>query len=128
MVNHLFAAFETDSSQYQRAEEYWETLVGEVLRERSHAQDWAPWLNTRFADGRLMEPGNPIYHLRSKALRKGIRIIQVTPTTNELSLSTWLSSVESDVSNDSNFVELVIHCELSVESAEEARRLLADWA
>lgn len=127
MVNHMFADFNSNSDEYDGAKEYWEQLCREVIRRHSKAQDWRPWLNTRFADGSLMEPGNPIYHLRSETLRKAIRIIQVPPTTDKMSISTWFNKCHAESPDGIVWDELVIHCVLSEESANEARRVLTDW-
>lgn len=127
MVNHLFAAFDTHVDEYLCAKKYWGELCQEVIRRHSEVQDWRPWLNTHFAGGTLMEPGNPIHHLRSESLRKAIRVIQVPPTTDKMVISTWVDNFETDSPERTVWDELVIHCELSDESADEARRVLTDW-
>jgi hypothetical protein len=127
MVHHLFPNFLHDSAEYRRAEEYWEVLCRDVIQQCSGANDWVPWLTTRLADGSIPEPGNPIYHLRSPSLRKGLRIIQVRPTSDENVVSSWVSAAGDDLPGSMAIQELVVHCELSEEAAVEVRQLLIDW-
>jgi hypothetical protein len=127
MVQHLYFNFLDNPSEYRNAEEYWERLCREVIDLHSSAADWAPWLNTHFPDGRLIEPGNPIYNVKSASLNRALRIIQVAGTSDVISISAWVNKINDECLGVIDLEELVINCELSNEAAIEARKLIVDW-
>ena len=127
MVNHLHSTFLDNSKEYKDCEQFWERLCSEVIKEKSPVTDWKPWLTTTFADGTPFGDGNPICNLMSPSTHKGVRIIQHPASSDELVLSGFTETFGHAPEEDQYVIELVVVCELSIESAEWARRLIAEW-
>ena len=58
--------------------------------------------------------GNPIFSAYSPTTRRGIRVIQHLPTTDEIGISYWLDTLGDPLTDPENIRELVIaaHCRM----------------
>ena len=124
MVQHLCKTFLADAAAYESAQarwrQLWETLVA---AEKLEAEWKVPWFVPEFVNGTPMRDGNPIFTAVSPTLRRGVRIIQHEPTTDQLELDYWLDTFRSD----ETISELVISCALSDQAEQQASHLIRAW-
>lgn len=123
-MRYLFENFLTSREDYVNAKRYWESMCLELLGDR--ASDWEIWqLNIGHEDG------NPIFALLSRRLKKAVRIIQVPANVEEnwerVPISSWFDTKGDDLPGSIAVDELVVHCVLSLETAEEARQIIGKW-
>lgn len=126
MVEHLFASFLEDRSQYAGSVRRWLELwngTDAAARRRDH---WTtPWLSTTEEDG--LGDGNPIFSAWSPKQRRGIRVIQHVPTRDIAELAWWLDTFAGPIRNPDCVEELVIACAMSLESMAVAQGLIEQW-
>jgi hypothetical protein len=126
MVHIIHERFLEDSDEYQAAEDYWVKLAKGVAKELG-VEEWKSWISRSYADGTPWEQdGNPIFSARSEELERGVRVMQHTPTSDDIEIAAWLKNYPEefiDLPRD----ELVINIGLSEESGEKARQLLRIW-
>ncbi|REJ98519.1 MAG: hypothetical protein DWQ35_00515 [Planctomycetota bacterium] len=127
MVTHLFPRFLDDAEEYHNAEVFWDDAFRQIVDRYSKIRDWQPWLTTCFADGTPFADGNPIYSLISTSTGKGVRVIQLPPESSDVQITAFRKTFGGKRGESDTVEELVIHCELSEESAVIAKRLLIEW-
>src|SRR5260370_36236770 len=121
MVQHLCKRFLADAAEYESAQARWRQLWDTLITAEKLAAEWkVPWFVPEFVNGTPMRDGNPIFTAVSPALRRGVRIIQHAPTTDQLELDYWLDTFQSD----EPISELVISCALSDEAEQQASDLM----
>ncbi len=124
MVQHLCKSFLTDAAEYESAQARWRQLWERlVVTEKREAEWQVPWFVPEFVNGTPMRDGNPIFSAVSPTLRRGVRIIQHEPTTDQLELDYWLDTFGSD----ETISELVISCALSDQAEQRASNLIRAW-
>lgn len=124
MVHHLFKGFLTDAAEYEAAQARWRRLWDRIVAEEKREADWqVPWFAPEFANGTPMRDGNPIFSAISPTLRRGVRIIQHQPTSDELELEYWLDTFQGE----EPIGELVISCALSEQGEKKAAELIRAW-
>ena len=116
----LHSNFLKDETQYDASYRVWESLCNSLLATES--DDWTPWQINQFE-----KDGNPIYAIISPRSKKAVRIIQVPPGQGWDSIRHWVDKVGDDLGDSIVVEELVIHCVLSDESINEAKRILLHW-
>ena len=128
MVKLMVKNFLSEPHEYQLAVKYWRDRCRQILHLSGKQNQWKPWLNTHFLDGTSFFDGNPIYSLVSEDKRKGLRIVQEEPTTDEVEISAWMDTYgDSGNGFDDSIKELVIVCALSKESMNIASALIKAW-
>jgi hypothetical protein len=128
MVEHFFANFLADPSEYTRAEEHWVHLWSGVdeLQRRMHG--WRhPWLSSGTVAGAELRDGNPIFSAYSPEKRYGIRVIQYPPEADRLEFDWWLDTFGGPPTDPQAIRELVIACALSEEASRRAFELMEEW-
>ena len=127
-MTHLFPDFLSNSKEYNNCVEFWRTTVTEITS-ASIAGGWAEWLTTHFVSGDQILDGNPIYSCWCSKTKKAFKIIPNTPTHDALMISAWMDTFGSNHRKSPDYIEqLIIMCELSVESAELSKDLIRAWA
>ena len=126
MIHHLFAEFLDDPNVYKQAVAYWCDLWTRVdLITRTNLRWIEPWLST---GAPTILDGNPIFSAYSPKLRKGIRVVQYRPESNDnVEFDSWLDAYGGDITDPQSIHELVITCALSEESAMHSRRIIESW-
>ncbi|MCI0460548.1 MAG: hypothetical protein L0Z62_26640 [Gemmataceae bacterium] len=125
MVAHRFPRSSEDVTEYQASTQYWERLWEDVDRYARVRDGWhTPWLST--GDPSIQD-GNPIFSAFSEQVRRGIRIIQYPPTTDQVEFDWWLDSFGGTMTDPESIRELVIACALSVEAGQKAANLMNQW-
>ncbi|GAC1475312.1 MAG: hypothetical protein NVSMB9_27530 [Isosphaeraceae bacterium] len=125
MLTHLFPNFLSRDSEYFQAEGYWARLWERVNSLSKTAQAWqTPWLGT---GSPTLRDGNPIFSAYSPLSRRGIRIIQHPPTSDQVEFAFWLDTYGGSVTDPESIQELVISCALSDASSESAFSILNAW-
>ena len=124
-VIELFPEFMDDPEQYDRAEEYWESMWRSLVRKVRPAGPWkSPWLNVYFGNGKKMRDSNPIFSAVCKRRRLGVRILQIEPGEGpefEYDLDTFAK-------DDPEMVNvLTVRCALTEEIARKAAALMTEW-
>jgi hypothetical protein len=124
MVQHLCKTFLADAAEYESAQGRWGQLWEKLVATEKLDADWkVPWFARQFVNGAPMRDGNPIFSAVSPTLRRGVRIIQHEPTTDQLELDYWLDTFGSD----EPISELVISCALSDQAEQQAADLIRAW-
>jgi hypothetical protein len=124
MVHHLCKSFLADPADYERAQARWRQLWEQLVATEKQQGQWqVPWFVPEFVNGTPVRDGNPIFSAMSPTLRRGLRIIQHEPTSDELELDYWLDTFEGD----EPMAELVISCALSVQAEQRAADLIRTW-
>jgi hypothetical protein len=124
MVQHLYRGFLTDAGIYESAQARWGHLWEKlVASERSNTEWKAPWFAPQFVNETPMRDGNPIFSALAPSLKRGIRIIQHEPTSDQVELDYWLDTFEGD----ERISELVISCALSDQAEQQASKLIRSW-
>lgn len=126
MVQHYLSDFLENRVQYAEAASRWRQLWSTLVPSRGSICGWRePWLN----DGGVhLRDGNPIFSAYSPAQRKGVRIIQHAPTSNELEFEYWLDTTGGGDTDPESIQELVISCALCSEALTRAKALIREWA
>lgn len=125
MVQHLCKTFLVDAAEYRSAQARWSELWDKLVAAQRPTTEWkSPWFASTFADGTPMSDGNPIFSAVSPVLKRGIRIVQHEPTTNQLELEYWLDTAGDEAER---IQELVISCALSREAEQRVEELLRTW-
>ncbi len=124
MVQHLCKRFLADAAEYESAQARWRQLWDKLIATEKPEAEWkVPWFAPEFVDGTAMRDGNPIFSAVSPTLRRGIRVLQHEPTTDQLELDYWLDTFGSD----EPISELVISCALSDQAEQRAADLIRSW-
>jgi len=124
MAQHLYKTFLVDADEYKAAEARWRQLWDRLVSTEKREADWeVRWFVPAFANGTPMRDGNPIFTAVSPGLRRGVRIIQHEPTTDQVELDYWLDTFQSD----EPISELVISCALSDQAEEKPAELIRSW-
>jgi hypothetical protein len=91
-----------------------------------NAGDWEIWPLNKGCDD-----GNPIFAMLSPRLKRAVRIIQVPANVEEgweqEPISSWTDTKGDDLPGSIAVAELVVHCVLSLETAEVARQIIGRW-
>ena len=123
MARYLFPNFLNNNLEYQICRSYWEAKI-EYLFNKNGILDYAPYLNTTFANGQEQLNGNPMINFHIKKRNKAIRIVQEEPETENVEISAWTNKIEID---NLPTTELVICLELSPESELITIDLIEKW-
>src|SRR6266851_4103413 len=124
MVQHLYERFLADAAEYESAQARWRQLWDKLIATEKLEAEWkVPWFASEFVHGTPMRDGNPIFSAVSPTLRRGVRILQHEPTTDQLELDYWLDTFGSD----EPIYELVISCALSDQAEQRAADLIRSW-
>jgi len=124
MVRYLCTRFLADAAVYEAAQARWRQLWERVVCAHPHEAEWqVPWFAPEFANGTPMRDGNPIFTAVSPTLRRGVRVIQHEPATDQLEFDNWTDTFQGD----EPIAELVISCALSEEAEERAYELMRRW-
>jgi hypothetical protein len=128
-VRHLHRDFLVSEAQYEAAQRFWAELLDEVQHESGGKNEWSEWIPKKFADGTLMpRDGNPIFDARSNRLRRAIRVIQTSPTADDVEIAAWMEKLDHEGPAGASYTEeLTINCALSEEAASIARALIREW-
>jgi len=122
-MSNLFPDFLETPEQYDRAAAHWMKSWNELHVIDRAAGGWiAPW----FAPDLNFRDGNPIFSAVSHRLRRGIRIIQHAPTSDDAEFQFWLDTF-GDPDSDECIDELVIALALTDATAELAGAAMGDW-
>jgi hypothetical protein len=109
-------------SDYRRAEQWWADFWAKL----PGSTPWqSPWLNTRFADGSLMLPGDGILSAKHPEAGRAFRIIQEEDDAVRGRITWWKQTWDPD---DENLTMLVIVIIPSTEALEVATKVLSAWA
>ena len=126
MVKHLHKEFLLDRARYDAAANYWQTLCGEILREKNQLDGWQPWFSIHQKPASALVEEGSIYSLHSPAQNKAVNIEQYMPTTEEIEISAMVDTFgEGALGRPIEFV--TICCALSEESAGIAQQLIESW-
>ena len=122
-MTHLFPKFLADESEYGKVEQFWRQIWADIPANDRAVGKWrADWFEPQ-----PPRDGNPVFTAVSEKFRKGIRVIQYEPTSQEPELDFWLDTFGGEPTDPSAIRELVIACALSTESARHARKLMSSW-
>ncbi len=125
MVAHMYPKFLEDRSEYRAAEEHWNALWSSIKPAGQADEAWlTPWLGTGSPE---IRDGNPIFSAWSPRLKRGVRVIQHEPTSDEVEFSVWFDTFGGDAADPESIHELVIACALSSASSCFARELIHQW-
>src|SRR5438128_2276394 len=84
MIHHIHEDFLKGPQQYKQAVRYWRDLWERLVIEAGVADKWRhPWLAAPLQDG------DPIFSAVSDSERRGVRVIQHAPTSDEVELVWW---------------------------------------
>jgi hypothetical protein len=128
MVCHLLEKFLEDRAEYAGAVDYWVGLWEKVepsWRERTGWQQ--PWLFSGWQEHPEFMDGNPMFSAWSPQERKGIRVIQYAPTSEDLEFDFWLDTFGGAPGDPDSIQTLVIACALSDEAAQLALEEIGRW-
>lgn len=128
MVQHLFARFLEDPSEYEGAKTYWANLWNRMNELQRLRRDWRhPWLSSGVVAGIELRDGNPIFSAYNPETRYGVRVIQYPPESDHLEFDWWLDTFGGPATDPRAIRELVIACALSEEAADRAFELMQTW-
>ena len=120
---YLFVGFLESKRLYNLTAAYWHRMVYKIAEEKQ--LEFQPYINLYDTHGHKEYDANPIFSAFFPGLNKAVRIIQDEPEADAPDLTYWEDRIELKVAHPTK--ELVIAVALSVSSAAEAKRLIADW-
>ena len=126
MNTYLFAHFLIDPAEYHDSLNHWAILWDRVDPLERALYRWrTPWLHVDNAD---LRDGNPIFTALSESERKGIRIIQNSPSVPRTrDFAVWIDTFGGSVGDADSVTELVISCVLTALTSAESFKLMRDW-
>jgi hypothetical protein len=128
VVRHLYAQFLENRSQYADAVAFWTRLWEQVDAVQQDRFEWRqPWLFSGWDEHDEFMDGNPIFSAWTPRERKGIRILQYAPTSEDLEFDFWLDMFGGRLEERESVQTLVISCALSEEAARRAIELMNAW-
>jgi len=123
MQKFLFENFLNNKKVYALNEIFWARQLDKLLP--SGSIEKKNWLHTRYANGKKMYNGNPIFSVLIKP-DKAIRIIQEQPESDQPEIGAWVDIREGE--NGHQVQELVISMELSDVTRDLAIQLMRTWS
>ncbi|HWE38783.1 MAG TPA: hypothetical protein VG406_19700 [Isosphaeraceae bacterium] len=124
MLKYLYKDFLDNVDEYRASEGYWIRRWQEAIDIHSRPGWSYPWISTGSPD--LLD-GNPIFSAFSPSKRRGVRIIQHAPTSQNVEIQAWPDFVGGDFYDPDVIQELVISCALSEPAADLAIALIRPW-
>ena len=123
MKQHLFPNFLTNDLEYQICKNYWKVKILYLLQ-KYNIKNPLPYLNTRYANGKEQNNGNPMINYYIKSKNKALRIVQNEPRTDTLEISAWTNQFQIDKLDTT---ELVIALELTPEAERMTFDFIKKW-
>lgn len=116
----LYPGFLTEPCAFEDSRRYWSDLVDAVL-ERNQRQDrWVPWLDTE-------RDGNPMFAVWCPLRRRAIRVVQLTPHSDEPDMSYYTDVFGSAAESGGPITELVIVACPTARTGARAQDVMREW-
>ena len=123
MDNYIFKDFLDNKEVYKENVNFWDSIISDLLTSEHYKFD--SYIATSDGFGNEFYDGNPIFNFKIDRLNKAVRIIQEEVEESNVQFSAWIN--QTTLSNEQAIDELVIHLELTKETAFLTIDLINAW-